>query len=162
MRYRLKVFLLLSSMLTVFVLSWQLWRHQSHADEREAWEATTRLLDAQQSRIDSLEAVLAGFDARVAKGKNDLTSIQRRLAHYENRATGGRLPTPQYREYMRAIDAHNALVARHNETLARMQRIYADYAALIDRHNALVDTANAMQRRAVQEGYALPEWRSGR
>ena len=159
MRYRLKVFLLLSTGFTVLVLGWQWWRHGTHADEREAWEATTRLLDAQQGRIDSLEAVLAELDARVTKGKQDLASIQRRLAHYERRASGGRLPTPQYREYMRAIESHNALVTRHNENLTRMQRIYADYSALIERHNVTVESANDMQRRAIQEGYALPDWR---
>jgi hypothetical protein len=36
-----------------------------------------------------------------------------------------------------------------------MQGTYAEYSALVDTHNVLVDSANALQRRAVQEGIQL-------
>jgi hypothetical protein len=36
-----------------------------------------------------------------------------------------------------------------------MQRVYTQYSALVDTHNALVDSANILQRRAVQEGIQL-------
>jgi uncharacterized coiled-coil protein SlyX len=154
---RLKTFLILSGVLVAASFAWQLWRHESHAEVRAVWEAMGDSLRVQEARIDSLEAVLEGDDARVERRKEELAAMQRRLTHYERQARDGRLPNPQHRAYMQTIEDHNAIVARHNAELARMQRLHRDYSVLIDAHNALVDSANAMQRRAIQEGYALPE-----
>jgi len=159
MRYRLKVFLILSGLLIVGTILWQVVRDRTRADEREAWAAVVDSLGAQQARIDSLQELLARFDERVAEGQRQLGSMQQRIAHYEGRADQGRLPTPQYREYERTIEGHNDLVQRHNVTLVEMQRIHREYSDLVDLYNALVDSANAMQRRATQEGYVLPEAR---
>jgi septal ring factor EnvC (AmiA/AmiB activator) len=156
-RQRLKTFLMLSSVLLGASVAWQLWSHQSHAEERAAWSEVGDSLRVQKAQIDSLEAILAGSDARVEQAKEELAAAQRRLTHYERQADGGRLPNHQYRQYMETIEAHNTIVGRHNADVARMQRLYRDYSALVDAHSALVDSANAMQRRATQEGYALPE-----
>jgi hypothetical protein len=39
--------------------------------------------------------------------------------------------------------------------LAELRRTQNEYSALVDVHNALVDSANELQRRAVQEGIQL-------
>jgi hypothetical protein len=156
MRYRLKIFLALTSLLVAAVVAWQVIRDRGQADERAAWAVVVDSMGSQRARIDSLEAVLADFDRRVDEDKRQLDGAALRVRHYESRADEGRLPTPQYREYSRAIESHNGLVQRYNATLAEMQRTYAAYSALVDSHNAFVDSANAMQRRATQEGYALP------
>jgi len=39
--------------------------------------------------------------------------------------------------------------------LAEIRRVHAEYSALVETHNALVDSANELQRRAVQEGIQL-------
>ena len=157
MRYRLKVFLLLTAFLMVGVAAWQLVRDRGRADEREAWAAVVDSVVTQKARIDSLEGQLGRLDARVTEGKRQLGSMQERIAHYEHGADQGRLPTPQLHEYARTIEGHNDLVLRHNAALVEMQRIYREYSELIDTHNASLDSANAMQRRATQEGYTLPE-----
>jgi hypothetical protein len=157
MRFRLLVFLVLTGILVAASIGWELVRHGGRSEERATWEALTDTLRTQQGRIDSLEVVLARLDERLTHEKRALATMQERIGHYERRASGGRLPTPQYREYMRTIESHNQAVTRHNATLAEMQRIYAAYSVIIDRHNAHVDSANVMQRRATQEGYTLPE-----
>ena len=157
MRYRLKVFLLLTSLLVVGAAAWSFVRDRGRNDEREAWAAVVDSVLTQKARIDSLEGVLARLDARVDEGRRQLDSMQERIAHYESGADEGRLPAPQLREYSRTVEGHNALVLRHNAALVEMQRVYAEYSELIDTHNASLDSANAMQRRATQEGYTLPE-----
>lgn len=157
MGYRLRVYLVLTSILAAAAISWELLRHESHGEEHEAWRAVTDTLRAQQGRIDSLEAALLRLDTQVDRHKRNLAAGQERLGHFERTAVGGRLPAPRYKEYLRAIEAHNEEVERHNAALAEMHTLYALYSALVDTHNALIDGANAMQRRATQEGYALPE-----
>ncbi|MDX1661488.1 MAG: hypothetical protein R3326_06835 [Gemmatimonadota bacterium] len=154
--YKLRVFLMLSLGLVVFAAAWSVWRYASHAEEREAWEETVERLEAQKTRIDSLSTAIAEMDLDLEEEKERLAAASERIGHYERRADGGRLPTPQFQRYEASIERHNEIVERHNERLARLQEIYEEYAALVDRHNALIDTANAMQRRAVEEGYQLP------
>lgn len=137
-------------------VGWSIWRYASHAEEREAWEETVERLEAQKARIDSLEGLIERVGADVEADRERLESASERIGHYERRAVGGRLPTPQFDRYQASIERHNEIVERHNETLARQQRLYAEYAGLVDRHNALIDSANAMQRQAVEEGYQLP------
>lgn len=161
MGYRLKVFLLLTSLLIAAVGAWAFARDRSRNDEREAWAAVVDSVLTQKARIDSFEGLLARLDARVDEGKRQLDSMQERIAHYEGGADEGRLLTPQFREYSRTVEGHNDLVLRHNAALVEMQRIYREYSELIDTHNASLDSANAMQRRATQEGYTLPEDRLG-
>jgi hypothetical protein len=157
MRYRLKVFLLLTALLLVGVVGWQLVRDRSRADEREAWAAVVDSVVTQKARIDSFEGLLGRLDARVTEGKRQLGSMQERIAHYEHGADEGRLPTPQFREYSRTVEGHNDLVLRYNRAVVEMQRVYQEYSELIDTQNAWLDSASAMQRRATQEGYTLPE-----
>jgi predicted nucleic acid-binding Zn-ribbon protein len=157
MSYQRKVFLLLTSGVVVAVVAWQGIRDRTHDDEREVWLAIADSVDAQQERIDSLQTLLARLDRGVTEGTRQIDSAQERIAFHERRAVDGKLPPSQLREYERAIDAHNALVVRHNEALVEIRRIYEEYGTLVDAHNAHVDSANAMRRRATQEGYALPD-----
>lgn len=154
--YKLRVFLLLSLLLLGASVGWSVWRYASHAEEREAWQEAVDRIAAQKTRIDSLEALIEEIGDEVKADKRRLESASERIGHYERRATGGRLPTPQFQRYQASIERHNQIVVRHNETLARQQELYDEYADLIQRHNALIDTANAMQRRAAEEGYQLP------
>lgn len=154
-----RVFLLLTAavVLAFLALGWVRWRGQ--APEREAWAAMQGEIEAGTTRIDSLKQLLARLDDRLTGEKRALASASERLGHWERQAVGGRLPTPQHRQYLIEIDRHNEAVSAHNAVLAEMQRVYARYSALVDTHNALVDSANALQRRAVQEGIqlAVPE-----
>lgn len=154
--YKLRVFLLLSLVVLTASVGWSVWRYASHAEEREAWDRTVDRLRAQKAGIDSLQALIDDLGAEVETEKQRLDAAGERIGHYERRAVGGRLPTPQFQGYEASIEHHNEVVERHNESLARMRELYAEYAALVDRHNALIDSANVMQRRAVEEGYQLP------
>lgn len=155
--YRLRVFLLLSGLVVAASVGWSVWRYASHAGEREAFEDAVGRLADQSSRIDSLEAVMDTLRKGLEADRERLDRAGERIGHFERGAVDGRLPTPQYREYRASIASQNALADRYNHRLARLQSIYAGYSALIDRHNALVDSANAMQRKAVEEGYQLPQ-----
>lgn len=155
--YRLRVFLVLSLLLAAASVAWSVFRWESHAPAREAWERVTSSLRAQKVQIDSLEAAIEAARGRVDEDKSRLESIGRRIGHYEGRAVNGRLPTPQYRAYRTEIERHNEVVERHNVELAALQALYRRYSALVDLHNALVDSANALQDRAVEEGIQLPE-----
>lgn len=154
--YRLRVFLLLTGALVLGLAAWSLYRYTTHAPQREAWAAVTNRLGAQAARIDSLAAAVDSLETEVDAGRESLESIGERIGHYERRASGGTLPTPQYRRYMRAIEAHNEVVERHNHDVSELKRVYARYSALVDSHNALIDSANSLQRTAAQEGYRLP------
>ena len=155
-----RVFLALTGLLVLATLGWGWMRWQGQAPERAAWASIQRDLESQSARIDSLKAGLARMDGELDRAKRDLTSASERLGHWERQAVGGRLPTPQHRQYLRDIDRHNAAVEAHNERLIGMRATYAEYSALVDTHNVLVDSANALQRRAVQEGIQLQS-RSG-
>ena len=157
MRYRLKVFLLLTGALVALVVVWQLVRDRSHADQRDAYAAVRDSVLAGQARIDSLEALLDALGGRTEAEGDAVRGSRERIGLFERGAEVGSLPAAQHREYERAIAGHNRSVTRYNAALAEMQRVYAEYSALVDAHNALVDSANAMQRRATQQGYALPE-----
>jgi hypothetical protein len=157
MRYRLKVFLILTGALVALFVIGQLVRDRGHADERATYAAVRESVLAGQARIDSLDALLDALDARNEAEGEAVRGARERIGLFERGAEWGSLPAAQHREYDRAIAAHNRSVTRYNAALAEMQRVYAEYSALVDAHNALVDSANAMQRRATQEGYALPE-----
>lgn len=154
--YRLRVFLLLTGALVLGLVAWSFYRYTTHAPQREAWAAVTDRLGVQAARIDSLAAAVDSLETKVEAGRESLESIGERIRHYERRASGGTLPTPQYRRYMREIEAHNEVVERHNQDVSELQRVYARYSVLVDSHNALIDSANALQRAAAQEGYQLP------
>ena len=154
--YRLRVFLLLSGIFAAAAVAWSLVRWETHAPHREAWEAVTSTLGARRLAIRSLEAAIDSLQTAVEADQGDLASISRRIGHYESQSRGGRLPTPQYRAYMAAIERHNEVVQRHNRGIAGLGELYAEYSGLVDEQNALIDSANAMQRRAAQEGYQLP------
>jgi hypothetical protein len=150
-----RVFLALTGLLALAFVAWGWVRWRGHAPEREAWTAIQADLGTQSARIDSLKRVLAGMDLELDRAKRDLTAAGERLGHWQRQAVGGRLPTPQHRQYLRDIDRYNEAVDTHNQRLAVMQGTYAEYSALVDTHNVLVDSANALQRRAVQEGIQL-------
>jgi hypothetical protein len=152
-----RVFLALTGLLVLASLGWGWMRWRGHAPERAAWSSIQADLTSQSARIDSLKRGLARMDGELTRARRDLTTAGERLRHWERQAVGGRLPTPQHRQYLRDIDRYNAAVEAHNDRLVGMQASYADYSALVDTHNVLVDSANALQRRAVQEGIQLVE-----
>ena len=106
--------------------------------------------------IDALAGELADFDARVEDGERELQRLGGDIATWERRATNGRLPTPEYRRYQAAIRNHNEFVEEHNANILDMRRVYERYSALEDTHNVWVDSANTLQRTAVEEGIQLP------
>jgi hypothetical protein len=150
-----RVFLALTGLLALAFVAWGWVRWRGQAPERAAWTAIQSDLGTQSARIDSLKRALAGMDGELDRAKRGLTAAGERLGHWKRLAVGGRLPTPQHRQYLRDIDRYNEAVETHNERLAIMQRTYDEYSALVDTHNVLVDSANALQRRAVQEGIQL-------
>ncbi|HUP00275.1 MAG TPA: hypothetical protein VM737_01980 [Gemmatimonadota bacterium] len=153
---RFTVFLLLTLSLVALAAAWSVYRHRSHATEREAWRVITAEIGTGRGRIDSLESVLARLDARVEEEKDRLAGAAARISHYEGQSVRGRLPTPAYREYLASIDRHNRVVESYNAALVEQRRVYADYSILIDAFNARVDSANQLQRTAVEQGIQLP------
>ena len=152
---QLRVFFALTCLVALVFVAWGWVRWHGQAPERAAWTAIQSDLGIQSARIDSLKRTLATMDIELDRAKRELTSAGERLGHWERQAVSGRLPTPQHRQYLRDIDRYNEAVDTHNERLGVMQGTYAEYSALVDTHNVLVDSANALQRRAVQEGIQL-------
>ena len=150
-----RIFLALTGLLALVFAAWGWVRWKGQAPERAAWTAIQSDLGTQSVRIDSLKRALASMDIELDRAKRDLTAAGERLGHWERQAVGGRLPAPQHRQYLRDIDRYNEAVDAHTERLGVMQGTYAEYSALVDTHNVLVDSANALQRRAVQEGIQL-------
>jgi len=156
MRYRFRVFLLLTGTLLIATVGWSLWRHASGAEAREAWVEVNRSLDIGRTRIDSLKGAIATLQTEVDDDKVRMARLGERIARYERSALRGRLGGSQRDAYERTIDRHNEIVAAHNRRVERLQEVYGEYSRLVDRHNAMVDSANRIQRRAVEEGIQLP------
>jgi len=156
MRYRFRVFLLLTGTLLIATVGWSLWRHASGAEAREAWVEVNRSLDTGRARIDSLKGVIETLQTEVDDDKVRMARLGERIARYERSALRGRLGGSQREAYERTIDRHNEIVAAHNQRVGRLQDVYGEYSRLVDRHNAMVDSANRIQRRAVEEGIQLP------
>ena len=162
MRRQIYIFVGLMIAVVVAAVALSLYRYYSQAPFREVWVGVVQRLDAQQVRIDSLSAELGALDSLVEKEKAELQRLGEEIAGFEERATSGRLPSPEYRRYLGVIDSHNEVVEAHNERVIDMRDTYAEYSTLIDTHNALVDSANELQRTAVQEGIQLPRRESVR
>lgn len=152
-----RVFLVATALLVVggTVCSWVRWR--AHAPERSAWAAVQSDLNVQSARIDSVGRLLDRLQADLEAQKRAIRSASERLSHAGRQAVGGRLPQPDYRRYLEEIDRHNDAVDAHNALLAKLGRVRDEYASLVEVHNVLVDSANELQRRAVQEGIQLTE-----
>lgn len=155
-RREFAVFVTLTIVLLSGVALRSVLRHRSQAPFREAWSEVVGKLADQQDRIDLLAAELADYDERVEDGERELERLGVNIARWERRATDGRLPTPEYRRYQTAIRRHNEFVEEHNANILDMRRVYDRYSALVDTHNVWVDSANALQRTAVEEGIQLP------
>ena len=153
---RIRTFVVLTTALVAIAVGHSLWRYRSQAPYRGAWSQVTATLSEQKTRIDSLSAVLAELEAEVDEGKARLSELGLEIARLERRAVNGRLPTGEYRSYHGVIARHNEIVEAHNASVAEMQRSYSRYSILVDTHNALVDSANQLQRTAVERGIRLP------
>ena len=131
--------------------------HRAQSPWREGWAELAARLRAEKSAIDSLQAELESGRGRVAVHRARLDTLEGRLAAWERRAVGGRLPGPQHRAYLDVIDAQNRTVGAHNAALAEVQAVYEEYAGLIRAHNAVIDSANRFRRAAVEAGVRLEE-----
>ncbi|HET7692954.1 MAG TPA: hypothetical protein VFM44_07710 [Gemmatimonadota bacterium] len=149
------MFLVLSAILALGSIAWGWVRWRGQAPERSAWASVSDDLEMQSARIDSLKLVLTRMDQELDASKRAIASAGERLGHLGREAVDGRLPEAEHRTYIREIDRHNEAVSMHNVELAEIRRVYAEYSALVETHNALVDSANELQRRAVQEGIQL-------
>lgn len=149
------MFLVLSAILALGSIAWGWVRWRGQAPERSAWASVSDDLEMQSARIDSLKLVLTRMDQELDASKRAIASAGERLSHLGREAVDGRLPEAEHRTYLREIDRHNEAVSMHNVELAEIRRVYAEYSALVETHNALVDSANELQRRAVQEGIQL-------
>lgn len=154
---RIRGFILISALLVATSAGWAIVRYQSHADDREAWRALNATMAGEQARIDSLECAIGTLSTQLEGGGRSLGTMAERIGHLERSASGDHLPRTTYRSYRQTIDRHNAVVERHNTLVAEQRRVHDEYAATIERYNILVDSANRLQRAAVQEGYGLPD-----
>ena len=152
-----RVFLAAAGLLVVASAGWSWLRWRTQAPERSAWAAVQSDLGAQSARIDSVEQLLDRMQADLDAQKRAIRSASARLSHAGRGAVGGRLPQADYRRYLQEIDRHNDAVDAHNAMLAELRRIQGEYSALIEVHNALADSANELQRRALQEGIQLAD-----
>lgn len=158
--YRFRVFFFLGLVLVSMSVGFSILRHGSQAPAREAWVTVTRQIEERQGTVDSLKALIEDLEVEVESDREQLDRLGDRIAHFERGAVEGNLPSATYREYRRTIDRHNEVVQRHNSGVAELQRVYSEYSALVDLHNTLIDSANRIQRNAVQEGIQLPEMES--
>ena len=155
MTQQFRVFLIVSGVAVLVSIGWAWFRWRSAAPERAAWASVQRDLEIQSARIDSLKQVLARMEATLAADKRAIASAGERLGHWERQSANGGMPANDYRRYEREIERHNAAVESHNLELAAIRRTWAEYSTTVDAYNALADSANELQRRAVQEGIQL-------
>jgi predicted nuclease with TOPRIM domain len=151
------VFAFLTAMLLAIAIGHSLWRYRSQAPYRDAWNQVATKLGEQKACIDSLATVLAGLEAEVDEEKVRLSELGLEISRLERGAVNGQLPRSEYRRYRGVIARHNEIVETHNAGVAEMQRSYARYSTLVDTHNALIDSANRLQRTAVERGIQLPQ-----
>jgi predicted nuclease with TOPRIM domain len=156
-RRRIGVFVFLTAMLLAAATAHSLWRYRSQAPYRDAWNQVSTKLGEQKARIDSLSAVLAELEAEVDEEKVRLSELGFEISRLEREAVNGHLPRSEYRRYRGVITRHNEIVETHNVSVAEMQRSYGRYSTLVDTHNALIDSANRLQRTAVERGIQLPQ-----
>jgi hypothetical protein len=152
-----RVFLLLTAILALGLVAWAWARWRIEAPQREAWASIQADLGAQSARIDSLKQVLDRMQRELDAAKGVVVSAGERLEHARRQAEGGRLQQTDHRRYLLEIERHNRAVDAHNARLGELRRVHAEYSALVDLHNALVDSANELQRRAIQKGIQLAE-----
>ena len=150
-----RAFLVVSGAAVLASLGWGWIRWRGAAPERAAWASVQRDLEIGSARIDSLRWALAHQEAELSADKRAIASASERLDHLRREAVDGHLPEAEYRRYEREVDRHNESVESHNLELTAIQRTHAEYSAAIDAYNALADSANELQRRAVQEGIQL-------
>jgi hypothetical protein len=150
-----RVFLLLTAILALGSMAWGWVRWRGQAPDRAAWAAVRSDLVARSTRIDSLKQVIARMQASLEADKRVIASAGERLGHLGRQAVNGRLPEAERRRYLQEIERHDAAVASHNAELGALERTWAEYSSSVDDYNVLVDSANALQRRAVQEGIQL-------
>lgn len=79
--------------------------------------------DSLRIRIEATDAILAGERAD--------------LARYEVRAERGALPTSMFREYERALQRYNAMIAERNGRYERWRAIIGRNGDAVDRYNDL-------------------------
>jgi hypothetical protein len=151
------VFVFLTAMLLAVATAHSLWRYRSQAPYRDAWGQVATELGEQKTRIDSLSTALAVLEAGVEEEKARLRNLGLEIAGLEREAVNGRLPSSEYRRYRSVIARHNEIVETHNASVAEMQQSYVRYSTLVDTHNALIDSANRLQRTAVERGIQLPQ-----
>jgi hypothetical protein len=149
------VFLVLSAALALGSIAWGWVRWRGQAPERSAWAAIQSDLRTQSARIDSLKQFIARKEGKVAAEKHAIASASERLGHLGRQAVDGRLPEADHGRYLQEVDRHDEAVASHNRELAALQRAWVDYSSSVDGYNVLVDSANILQRRAVQKGIQL-------
>lgn len=148
-------FLLLTTLSLLSLSGFYLYDYRSKAPWREGWGDLAVRLRAGKSEIDSLQSVVEAGRRRVAEHRARLDSLEVRLAGYERRAVGGRLPRPQHQAYLEVIAAQNRAAEAHNEALAEVHDIYEEYAGRVRAHNAVIDSANRFRRAAAEAGVRL-------
>lgn len=146
---------LLTTLSVVALGAAYLHEHRAAAPWLEGWADLADRLRVGKAEIDSLASELESGRGRVAVHRARLDSLEGRLARYERRAVGGRLPRPEHRAYLEAIDAQNRVAEEHNEALAEIREIYEEYAGHVRIHNAVIDSANRFRRAAAEEGVRL-------
>ena len=152
-----RVFLALTAILALGFVTWGWVRWRGQAPERSAWAAVQDDLGSQATRIDSLKQLLARMETAIDADRQAIASAGERIGHLGRQAVDGRLREADHRRYLQEVERHDEAVASHNQELAALQRTWAEYSSSVDAYNVLVDSANALQRRAVQEGIQLTE-----
>lgn len=155
MTRQFRLFLIVSGAAVLVSIGWAWLRWRGAAPERAAWASVQRDLEIESARIDSLRWALAHLETELAADKRAIASASERLGHWERQSANGGMPANDYRRYEREIERHNAAVQSHNLELAAIRRTWAEYSTTVDAYNALADSANELQRRAVQEGIQL-------
>ena len=155
MTRQFRLFLIVSGVAVLVSMGWAWLRWRGAAPERAAWASVQRDLEIESARIDSLRWEIAHLETELAADKRAITSAGERLGHLRRQAVNGGLPEAEYHRYQREIERHNAAVESHNLELAAIRRTWAEYSTTVDAYNALADSANELQRRAVQEGIQL-------
>lgn len=131
--------------------------YRAQSPWRDGWAELATRLRAGKTTIDSLETELGSGRDQVAVHRARLDTLEGRLAAWERRAVGGRLPRSQHRAYLDVIDAQNQAAEAHNQALARVQALYEEYAGLVRAHNVVIDSANRFRRAAAEAGVRLAD-----
>jgi hypothetical protein len=138
-----------------FLVGRQLWTRALAVQEAR------RDLDGQRAGIEAAEREIDALDPEIDASEAELGELAARIDAIEREHPDG-IPAGLHPAYAALVAEHNQAVARHNDLVSRQRQLHGDYERRVDRHNARVASANSLTTRemtcAALTGWMRPGW----